>query len=50
MPRTTCPACGRGFILDEDEALLYSRVYCPHCDAPLDVIEENPLMVEEAEE
>jgi lysine biosynthesis protein LysW len=50
MPRGTCPACGKGFRLDEDEAVLYSRVYCPNCDAPLDVIDEDPLMLEEAEE
>ena len=50
MPRATCPACGKGFHLDEDEAVLYNRVYCPHCDASLEVIDENPIMLEELEE
>jgi transcription initiation factor IIE alpha subunit len=26
------------------------KVYCPHCDAPLEVIDENPVMLEELDE
>ena len=47
MPKTVCPVCGKGFHLDEDEALLYERVSCPNCDAPLEVIDEDPLTMEE---
>ena len=50
MPRATCPACGRGFRLEEAEAVLYGKVYCPHCDAPLEVIDEDPVMLEELDE
>ncbi len=49
MPRATCPACGKGFRLSEDEAVLYGRVDCPHCDAALEVIDESPVMLEELE-
>jgi lysine biosynthesis protein LysW len=50
MPRATCPACGKGFRLEGDEAVLYGRVYCPNCDAQLEVIDENPVMLEELED
>lgn len=50
MPRATCPACGKGFRIDEEEAVLYGRVYCPNCDAALEVIDDDPLMLEEIEE
>ncbi len=47
MPSTTCPVCGRGFRIDEDQALLYEQLNCPHCDANLEVIDESPVIVEE---
>lgn len=47
MPSATCPACGKGFRVDEDQALLYEQVTCPHCDANLEVIDESPVMLEE---
>jgi len=50
MPRATCPACGRGFRLEEADAVLYTKVYCPNCDAPLEVIDEEPVMLEELDE
>ena len=50
MPRATCPACGKGFRLEEAEAVLHGKVYCPNCDAPLEVIGENPLMLEELDD
>ena len=49
MPKVTCPACGKGFHLDSSEAELYERVTCPKCDAALDVIDEDPITLEEAE-
>ena len=50
MPRATCPACGRAFRLEEDEAVLDERVSCPNCDALLEVIDENPLTLEELDD
>ena len=50
MPSATCPVCGKGFRLEEDEAVLYARVSCPGCDAQLEVIDEDPLMLEELED
>ncbi|MBU1050632.1 anaerobic ribonucleoside-triphosphate reductase [Candidatus Bipolaricaulota bacterium] len=47
MPSTTCPVCGKGFRIDEDQALLYEQVSCPHCDANLEVIDESPVILEE---
>jgi len=50
VPRATCPACGRAFRLEEDEAVLNERVSCPNCDALLEVIDENPLTLEELDD
>jgi lysine biosynthesis protein LysW len=49
MPIVTCPACGKGFPLDSSEAALYERVICPRCDAVLDVVDEDPITLEEVE-
>ena len=46
MPAATCPACGKGFRVDEDQALLYEQVSCPSCDAILEVIDEYPVVLE----
>lgn len=50
MPSVTCPACGRSFRIDQDEAMLYERVACPNCDALLEVTDEDPLILEEIED
>jgi len=50
MTSVVCPSCGKGFRLDEDEAVLYERTTCPHCDALLEVIDENPPLLEEVED
>jgi len=47
MPKATCPACGKSITLHEDEAILYERVACENCDALLEVIDEDPLMLDE---
>ena len=48
MPKSVCPACGKTITLEGDEAALYERVCCPNCDVLLEVIDEDPLMLEEA--
>jgi len=50
MPKAPCPACGKSVTVHEDDALLYERVTCEHCDALLEVIDEEPLMLEEITE
>ncbi len=47
MQRAVCPVCDKSVRLDDDEAMLYERVTCPHCDALLEVVEEFPLTLEE---
>ena len=49
MPSATCPVCGKGFKLSGDEAVLYEPVTCPECGASLEVIEEDPIALAEAE-
>lgn len=46
MPSVTCPACGKGFQLGSEEAMLYETVTCPRCDAILEVIDEDPIMLD----
>jgi lysine biosynthesis protein LysW len=48
MPKSVCPVCGKSISLQSDEAVLYERIYCPHCDSLLEVIDEDPLMLDEA--
>ena len=47
MPKVACPVCGKNVAVHEDEALLYERFSCPNCDAMLEVIDEDPLMLDE---
>lgn len=49
MPNVVCPLCGKGFTLNSGEAVLYERVTCPMCDALLEVVDEDPVTLEEAE-
>ena len=49
MPSAICPSCGKRVRLGAEEALLYEQVVCMHCDAALEVIEEDPLQLEEME-
>jgi len=50
MPGAICPACGRGFRLEDEDTVLYGQVNCPHCNALLEVIDENPVILEELED
>jgi lysine biosynthesis protein LysW len=47
MPKAACPVCGKSVSVHPDEAILYERVTCPNCDALLEVIDEEPLMLDE---
>lgn len=47
MPKAVCPSCGKNIQVDVDEAALYETVTCPYCDAKLEVIDDDPLMLEE---
>lgn len=49
MAGAVCPACLGSIRLDEDQALLYEQVRCPHCDTLLEVVDELPLTLEEVE-
>jgi len=48
MAKVVCPACGKGFTLAAEEVVLYEQVSCPNCDALLEVIDEDPILLEEA--
>jgi len=47
MPKAVCPSCGKNIDLDSDAIGLYETVGCPYCDAQLEIIDEDPLMLEE---
>ena len=49
MPSASCPVCGKGFKIRADEAVLYEPITCPECAALLEVIEEDPIILAEAE-
>ena len=46
-PRVICPACRKGIKITLDEVNFYGQLICPKCDALLEVVEEDPLKVEE---
>ena len=47
MPSATCPVCGKGFRIDPDQAVLYEQISCPACDANLEIIDEDPIILED---
>ena len=47
MPKAVCPVCGKNVTVNEEDAVLYERVNCPHCDALLEVIDEDPMILDE---
>jgi len=47
MPKTICPLCSESLTLSEAEAVLYEQVTCPHCGAELEVIDEDPVVLDE---
>lgn len=50
MPKASCPVCDAEIDLTKGEAHIGNRVTCPDCGALLEVIEENPLELEEVYE
>lgn len=50
MPKPKCPVCGASIRLAKDEATYGSRVTCSECGALLEVVEEDPLTLEEVVE
>lgn len=47
MPRTTCPVCDAELHLSKAEAVFGRRITCPECGSMLEVVEEDPLELEE---
>lgn len=47
MPRATCPVCDAELRLSQAEAVFGRRITCPGCGAVLEVVEEDPLELEE---
>lgn len=47
MPRATCPVCDAELRLSQAEAVFGRRLTCPECGAVLEVVEEDPLELEE---
>ena len=45
MSKTICPVCNEGITVKS--VYLFSQVRCPKCNALLEVVEENPLELEE---
>jgi len=41
-----CPECGEPFEVDPQVLFLMNRFYCSLCDALLEVIEEEPIVID----
>ena len=50
MIKVECPECGEQFEAESDALFLFNRLYCSACDALLEVIEEDPLVLEVVDE
>ncbi len=50
MITVECLACGRQFEVEPDILFLANRFHCSLCDALLEVIEEDPLILDVVEE
>jgi len=48
--KVECPECGEQFETDADVLFLFNRFYCSLCDALLEVVEEEPLVLEVVDE
>jgi len=48
--KVECPECGEQFETDADVLSLFNRFYCSLCDALLEVVEEDPLVLEVVDE
>ena len=47
MAKGICPVCDAALRLTETEAAIYQQVRCSECGTLLEVVEENPLELEE---
>lgn len=47
MFQTVCPVCDAQLRLSKTEAVLGRRLTCPECGAVLEVVEEEPLELQE---
>ncbi|MCR4392306.1 MAG: lysine biosynthesis protein LysW [Candidatus Acetothermia bacterium] len=47
MPSGNCPVCDADIRLGKADAVYGKRITCPECGAILEVIEEDPLELEE---
>jgi hypothetical protein len=43
--RVECPECSETFEIGSDTVFLFNRFHCSVCDALLEVIEEDPLVL-----
>jgi peptide subunit release factor 1 (eRF1) len=50
MIEVVCPECGVENMYREEDLSLYARVHCEACGAVLEVIEEDPPVLEVAED
>ena len=50
MVKVECPECGEQFETDAGVLFLFNRFYCSLCDALLEVVEEDPLVLEVVDE
>jgi DNA-directed RNA polymerase subunit RPC12/RpoP len=50
MVDVVCPVCGEESSVHRDELTLYARIQCEACGSLLEVVEESPLELEQAEE
>jgi len=45
-----CPECGERFEVDSNVVFLSNRFYCSVCDTLLEVIEEDPIILDVVDE
>ncbi len=50
MIKVECPECGAQFETEASALFLFNRFYCSHCDALLEVVEEDPLVLDVVDE
>jgi peptide subunit release factor 1 (eRF1) len=48
--KVECPECGEQFETESNVLFLFNQIYCSACDAPLEVIEEEPLVLQVIDE
>lgn len=50
MIQVECPECGERFEVESNVLFLLNRFYCSVCDVMLEVIEEEPLVLDVVDE